>query len=300
MIKKGLKNYLSNLKYYFTPLGMLALGVIVSLAIAIPYVNGSARELVDFTSSLGNVELDFSAFLQKILDEALALDWHNPARAITTIFSSDWLNKTFADSIFALTHNIEPVAEQILEKISLCVSSVIYAVVFVLVFAFLGIFSGYYLTRYFIRKEIAKRPFWKTLLVSFADALITAALPLLSIYLSALWQPFVYVVALLLPVLWSMILLFEAYIAQGWGKLKIKEVITLKTSAKLFLTNLIIIMISSAVTSLISLIAGELLGLLLGFPLWMIAIIVSSLNAESYVKELADGREEATQSDAQN
>ena len=59
-------------------------------------------------------------------------------------------------------------------------------------------------------------------------------------------------------------------------------------------------MISSAVTSLISLIAGELLGLLLGFPLWMIAIIVSSLNAESYVKELADRKEEATQSDAQN
>lgn len=297
MIKKGLKNYFINLKYYFTPLGMLALGVILSFAIAIPVITGSVHDLVDYVTTLDSVQLDFSAFLHEILDAVLDLNWRNPAKAIATILDADWLNKTFADSIFALVHNVEPVAEQILEKIASCVTSIVYAFVVVLVFAVVGIIGGFFLTRFLIRKEIAKRAFWKAFLVSFVDAFITAALPILSVYLSLLWEPIVYVVTLFMPVFWSLILMLEAYVSQGLGKVKIKEVINFKTSAKLLLTNLIVLFISSVVTSLVSLVADEFLGMLLGLPFLEIAIIVGSLNAESYVKEIADLSEEAAQSE---
>lgn len=291
MIKKGLKNYLVNLKYYFTPLGMLALGVIVSLAIAIPVITGSVHDLVDYVTSLDSIQLDFSAFLDNILDSVLDLNWRNPAKAIATILDSDWLNQTFADSIFALVQNAEPVAEQILEKIGSCVGSIIYAFVAVLLFAVVGIVGGFYLTRFLIRREIARRSFWKAFLVSIVDAVITAALPLLSIYLGALWEPAAYITIVLVPLLWGLILLLEAYVVHGLGKVKAKEVITAKNSAKLLLTNFLVLSISSACTSIISAIAGELLGIILGLPFLEIAVIVCALNAESYVKDIAEQNE---------
>lgn len=287
MIKKGLKNYFINLKYYFTPLGVFALGVILSLAIALPVISSSVHGLVDFVTSL-DVKLDFSAFLHKILDAVLDLNWRNPAKAITTMLSSDWLNKTFSDSIFALVQNVEPVAEQILEKINTCVSSIIFAFMVVLIFAVVGIICGYFLTKHLIRREIAKRTFWKIFLVSLFDAIVTAALPILSVYLSLLWEPSVYFVTVFLPIIWGFILLMEAYVVHGFRKVKLKEVVTLKNSAKLLLTNILVLLISSVFTSIISAIAGEAVGLLIGLPFVEIALIVCGLNAESYVKETAD------------
>lgn len=267
---------------------MFALGVIVSLAIALPVINGSIRGLVDYVTSLDEVHLDFSAFLHKILDAVLALDWKNPSKALTTILDSEWLNKTFADSIFALVHDVEPVAEQILEKIESCVASIKNAFFAVLIFAIVGIVGGFFLTKYLIRKEIAKRALWKTFLISLFDAVVTAALPILSVYLSMLWAPSAYFVIVLVPLLWGIILLLEAYLVQGFGKIKIKEVVTAKNSLKLYLVNLLILLISSAFTSVITAITSELVGLLIGLPFVEIALIVCGLNAESYVKELAD------------
>lgn len=298
MIKKGLKNYLCNLKYYFTPLGMFALGVILALAIAVPVIKSSMRELVDCVSSLENVQLDFSAFLHKILDAVLALNWHDPSKAIATLLDADWLNRTFADSIFALVRNAEPVAEQILAQIDSCVGSIKFAFGAVLVFAIAGTVGGFFLTKYLIRREIAKRAFWKIFLVSLVDTVITAALPVLSVYLSLLWEPAAYFVIVLVPLLWGFILLIEAYVAQGLGKIKAKEVITPKNSAKLVLTNFLILIISSAVTSVLSAITGEFVGIIIGLPFLLIALIVCGLNAESFIKETVELKTEVNPAEA--
>ena len=42
MIKKGLKNFLVNLKYLFTPLGALSLGVVLGLS---ALISGTAAEI---------------------------------------------------------------------------------------------------------------------------------------------------------------------------------------------------------------------------------------------------------------
>ena len=36
MLKSGLKNYFINLKYYFTPIGTFAVGIIIGLSILLP------------------------------------------------------------------------------------------------------------------------------------------------------------------------------------------------------------------------------------------------------------------------
>ena len=298
MIRKGLKNFFVNLKYYFTPLGVLALGAILGLAIALPVVAQSLKELLEYASSVEGVQLDFAAFLHSILDAVLELDWQNPSKALATLISSEWLNQTFADSIFALVQNAEPVAEQILEKIAASVSSFVVAAVVIIVLAILGVFGGFYVTKYLVRREIARRAFWKFFLVSLADAVITAALPVLVVWLGALWEPSVYLVVLALPLIWSAIALLEAYLVHGVGKLKLKDVITVKSSAMLMLTNFLIILIASAATSVISALFGDLVGLFLGLPLLEIALIVGSLNAESFVKETAELKAEVRPAEA--
>ena len=300
MIKKGLKNYFTNLKYYFMPIGMLAIGVILGLAIAIPVISNAVHDLIYYVSSQDSVQLDFSAFLHKIIDAVLALNWRSPTRALATMFSSGWLNQTFSDSIFALVHDVEPVAEQILARISSCVSAISYAVIAVVVFALVGLVSSFFLTKYLVRREIARCPFWKRWLIgALCDAVITVLLPVLSIYLSLLWRPLAYVVIIFVPLLWGVILLVEAYLMQGYKKVKAKDVITPKNSAKLYVTNILILLIASEIISVLSAIVGELVGMVLGFPFLLVALIVCGLNAESFVKDVVEQAEQSRQSEPQ-
>ena len=103
---------------------------------------------------------------------------------------------------------------------------------------------------------------------------------------------------LALPLIWIAIALLEAYLVHGVGKLKLKDVITVKSSALLMLTNFLIILIASAATSVISALFGDLVGLFLGLPLLEIALIVGSLNAESFVKETAELKAEVRPAEA--
>ena len=299
MIKKGLKNYFVNLKFYFTPIGMLAIGVILGLSIAIPVILNAVRDLVNYVSSQDSVALDFSAFLHKIMDAVLALNWRTPTKALSTMFGAGWLNKTFSDSIFALVHDVEPVAQEILSKIGSCVSAIKYSAIAVVLFALVGLVGSFFLTKYLVRREMAKCAFWKRLLASLFDTIITIALPVLSIYLSLLWRPLAYFVIVLVPILWGLILLVEAFLMQGYKKVKAKQVITAKNSAKLYLTNLLILLIASAILSVISAIVGELVGMIVGFPFLLIALIVCGLNAESFVKEIADSVESSEPQETQ-
>ena len=41
MIKNGLKSFFKSLKYFFTPFGTLALGVILGLSVAIPLMSAA-------------------------------------------------------------------------------------------------------------------------------------------------------------------------------------------------------------------------------------------------------------------
>ena len=47
MIKNGIKNYIKNFKYFFTPLGAIALGVVFGLSLGIPIVVDALKSLLD-------------------------------------------------------------------------------------------------------------------------------------------------------------------------------------------------------------------------------------------------------------
>ena len=87
----------------------------------------------------------------------------------------------------------------------------------------------------------------------------------------------------------GVIALIEAYAVHGYKKIGWKKVINAKNAALLLATNLIIFILAWVATVITVLITNGAVGLFVGFALFEIALIVISMNAESYVKTVADG-----------
>ena len=70
-------------------------------------------------------------------------------------------------------------------------------------------------------------------------------------------------------------------------EVEIKKVLTLKNVGLIELTNFIIISLTLLISYLITLLLNPLAGAIIGITLFEIALIVTSLNAEAFVKEEA-------------
>ena len=98
MIKQGIVNFFKNLKYFFTPLGALSLGLIFGLSVLIPGIISSVSTLANEVESiLSDTTIDFSALKNSIISTVQSLDWNSPFDAIGTIINSDWLMNTLND-----------------------------------------------------------------------------------------------------------------------------------------------------------------------------------------------------------
>ena len=79
MIKQGIINFFKNLKYFFTPLGALALGLIFGLSVLIPGIISSVSTLAnDVQTILSDTTIDFTALENSIISAIQSLDWSNP------------------------------------------------------------------------------------------------------------------------------------------------------------------------------------------------------------------------------
>ena len=90
MIKQGISNFFKNLKYFFTPLGALALGLIFGLSVAIPRTVSSVSDFAGSVQSiLSDTTIDFTALENSIISAIQSLDWSTPLDAIGTMINSD-------------------------------------------------------------------------------------------------------------------------------------------------------------------------------------------------------------------
>ena len=59
MIRRGIKNYFINLKHYFSPLGVFALGVVLGISVLIPGTIASVKALAEsVTQATGGVRVE--------------------------------------------------------------------------------------------------------------------------------------------------------------------------------------------------------------------------------------------------
>lgn len=247
--------------------------------------------VADINEVTAGTYLDFQALQRNLLAALGNLDWSDPLAALTTACSTDWLTPTVHACLKGLLGDrYQAAGEQIALLVETAVGRLLGSVVLCLAFAALGLFCGYFLTKFLIRRNIARRAWWKYFLVQLVDSLLSVTLIAFCSWLLTLWKASVFFSSLASVFLFGFVSLFEAYVVHAWGKVDGREVINAKNIGKLLLTNLGIFAIALALVSLMTALTNALVGAAVALAVLEIAFIVISLNAESYVKSFAAAR----------
>lgn len=290
MIKQGLKNYFKSLRHFFTPLGTMFLGIMLGLSVAAADTVTAASALTEGIKSLAdNINLDFKNLLDGIWLQITALDWeNNPASAIQTLFSAEWLNGVLSNTLQALLGtDFDTFTQEITLLVTTFTSRIAANIAVFFTFWILGFFAGLSIIKLLIRRDIAKRSVWKYVLAYFIDGLLSTAFVVLCLFVFTLWQASIYISLLIILLLIGALALIEAYLLHGFKKVKLGVVLNIKNIALYMLTNAIIFLISIIFT-IAAIAVNSLMGLFVGLSLTIIAFIVISLNAESYVLSVAN------------
>lgn len=288
MILQGVKNFFMNLKYIFVPMGTVALGLVFGLSVLIPGALASASALVDSVAEiLEGVPLDLDALLSSVTDSAGELEWSDPVTAVQTMFSDDWLTAALSRAVGALVGDVGAYTSELGAAARVFARAMGSYFATLVIFVFLGFLLGYFLLKIFIRRNMARRAFWKYLLISLTDSLITASLVAVSVYLLSLWQPSVFISTSVSLLLFGFISLLEAYIVHGLGKVEFRRVVNFKNILLLIATNILIFAAAAAMVALLTALTNTFVGIFVGVSLLEIAFIVVGMNAEAYVKSFA-------------
>lgn len=290
MIKQGLKNFLSSLKYVFTPLGTMFLGLVVGLGVLIAGTAQSVNELISGLKTLTDgMNIDFNAVGQNLYDAVRALDWwHEPLAALETMLSEEWLNATITDSVNTLLGtDYETFVSEIGALTETFIGGIAASAVALILFCIIGFIAGYALTRFIVRRDIAKRSLWKFVLSTVINSVLTTGVTIIFILLYSAWKPSAPLTIVFVILLDGIVALTEAYLLYGRGKTNAKSIVNLKNIGKYFLTNALIFLIAIAL-SVIAVAINVIAGIFVALALMEIAFIVIGMNAESYVRSVAE------------
>ncbi len=284
MNKKYVQNYLKAIKYIFTTLGTMFLGMMIGVSILIPGLKTVFASLANgVTYLVNNVNLDAQVLFKDVWNSILSLDWNNPFRAIKTLFSSTWLNENILQILNNLlgtdvdifTAEIETLVNNFVIGVIVCI------VAFVLCWI-IGFIVGYFITEFQIRRDFERKSNWKLILEILLNAFLTVLFIVLALFLLSLWKWSVIFSVILLISFASCFSLFEANLLRGKNKIPFKTIFKFKNISKYGLNILIIYGITIVIT-IISLLINYMLGLFIGLSLIQITHIVIHLNAEMYI-----------------
>ena len=293
LVGKGILNYLKSLKYYFIPIGCFALVVVLGLSIIIPIIY---KQLTTFGSELASiVQENISTFniedtISYVVNDVTSLDWSNQGKALETVTNSTYIQNLVINSLKAGIKDYSQVESHITDLFTKTSKGIVNTIFLFISFLYFGLLLGFMITKIQIRRNIAQRKFWKMFLINFIDSLINATIVSGVIYLLILWKVTIFISIPLLLILYAFINLFEAYIVQGYKKVELKEVLKIINVLKLILTFLCILLIAAAFSALAIFITKWVAGLFISLPFIVIALIVNSLNAEAYVKEVVENK----------
>ena len=294
MFKQGIKNFFSSLKYFFTPIGVMAFGVVIGLTIAVPGIIDAVKEMVtEVSEKAGNFFVDWNIAKNSISGSITSLDWGNPSGALNNVLSEQWLNTTFTDCLNEMFGSVDEIIEQIKGVIEICAEKVIINLIIFVAFTALGIVGGYLFVRYQIRRKIAKRSFLKGLAFLFLHIFLNALLTYLLLQVISGWEVGTVVSVVLLIVAFGFMTLIEAYVIYAMGKVNLFKILNIRNVLSLVLVNATIIVLSLLVPALIFFTTHKIaISVLIAIPLVSIALAVMGLNAESYVLKMIEEKEE--------
>lgn len=287
MIKNGIKNFFINLKYFFTPLGAMFLGIIIGVSFLIPGVMQAISSLVDGVKALGeNLNLDFKVLWNMLWDQIVGLNWEMPNEALEVILSDDWLHRLLTSALETiLGTDFEIFKLQIEELISSFMNMIQLSILSFILWWVLGYFLGFLLLKFLVRRNIARRKFAQYFLNVIINAVLSVALVVGCMILLTIWTPSIFITFVLIFLFIGFISLLSAFLVYGRKKIPFKKIVNIKNIGAYYLTIILILIIAGAITLLIVII-NALLGLFVVLSVLAIAFLVISMNAESYVIEI--------------
>lgn len=285
MIKSGLKNYGKSFKYFFVPLGALALGIVVALSIMVPMVWSAVKNFVHGAAAIvGSHSPNWEGVKDTLVTAVRDLDWSHPQDIASTVFTKDYLLELLRSCARAAIGDVSVWEAEIEALSETFISEIEAAFVVGIVFIALGIFGAFFVTRILIRHDLAKRNLWRGSLVALADTLINSTVVALGALLVVKVQNLAILSLFLMAVLYGTISFFEAYLAQGYKKIPLKEVLHTKNVLKLILLALIEVAIMMAAIVIVFALTNVMIGTFVGFGIFVITQSCISLNAEAYIK----------------
>lgn len=287
IIKQGLINFFKNLKYIFTPLGTLFLGMLFGFSFL---ATGLKTQVNYATTEISAIveKADISAdHLKDCIVDCLAdIPWSDPTEALKTLTSKDWLNNTLKARLEEEIENYAEYASEIESVVHKALKGFKKYFVGFAICAVLGFLAGIFLTKMIIRRSIAKRNLFKFLLISFVNSIITAGLTAICCWIVFLWKPSIFISSVLSIILYGLWSLFEAYLSHGYKKIALSQIVNVKNALSLLASNIIIYLMATAFCTAIYYITNGLVATFVILALLVIATIVISLNAEGYVKQV--------------
>lgn len=287
MIKSGIKNYFVNLKYYFTPVGALAIGMILGLSILIPASLSALSQMLNgIIAIINDTQVEFDTVKDYLIESITALNWIDPISSLKILLSEEWLKTTLTECFRNVSVELQTYGDVIMGEANNALSVIKTSMVIFIVFTVIGLVGGYYATRFLVRRNVAKRGLRKFMVATFSDALITTALEFFCVGLYTVWKPSVFFTTLLSLSLFAFVSLLEAYLVHGRDKVDMKRILNAKNGVLLILSDFIIFYFSIALFFVAVTITNVFAGIFIGFAFVEIAFIVITLNAESYVLKL--------------
>jgi len=291
MIKLGLKNYCKSFRLFFVPLGALALGVVLGLSVMLPWIAAAVKEFVGESAELlGSTSWDWNAVKPILLDAFQSLDWASPKALINEIFSEEYLTDLLRKCVTAALGDTSAIAEGMDELVTLTVGKIFLATAAGIGFSIIGAFLGFFVTKVEIRRGMAKRKLGRLLLVVIVHAVLKVTVLAAGAWLILKAEKFALLSGILTVLVYGGITFVEAYFSQGWRKIPFKKVMRIRNFFSLFLLTLLEIAIAAGLIFLIIVISNMVFGLFVGYSILIVTLICLSLNAEAYVKSLADER----------
>ena len=292
MIALGLKNYAKSFRSFFVPLGALSLGIVAGLSIMLPLFVSAIKGFVSGVASLvGSISLDWGAVKETLLAALRDLDWANPQDIPNLVFTQEYLGDLLKRCAIAALGDTSEISAQMEKLLSDAVSKMMLGVFAFVGLTLVGAFVGYFVTRAEIRRGIAKRGMGRALLVSVVRAVLNVTIIAAGAWLIMKTKSYAILSFILTVLVYGATAFFEAYLVHGYKKVPFKTVMSVKNFFSLAILTLIELAVLVGIILLLFFVTNVVIALYVGYSVLILTMICLQLNAEAYVKSLADKRD---------
>lgn len=283
MIRNAIRNFFKNLKYYFTPLGVVFFFLTIACGILFFQMGAAFTEFFGkINDVLQKAGVNAETFQKEFMQELDKLP-SNLYDAVEYILSTSWLEDTLNRVFTTLTGDAEEYMGSVSAATATFIGNVFAGIWILFTFLVLGVVIGYWVTKSLIRREIARRSIWKSILATIIEGILLAAIASVGALLFSVWKPGAFVTFAVFALLFGFVSLLESYLIHGYRKMRFREVVSLRNLLSMYAGYAVVLLIVSLGYAIATVLLGKVIGILIVLPLIEIAMIVNGLNVESYV-----------------